>query len=340
MGRKGYTPSREDLNFFASFRELIQVAHTEAVRNVNTIMVHTYFEIGSRIIEHEQAGTARAEYGQTVLKALSNYLTSECGKGYSVDNLERARKFYLLYNYRISATPSRKFEPPFTLSWSLYVELLKINDPDERQFYEREAHAGSWSLRELQRQYQSSLYERLALSRDKEGVSRLAAEGQILEKTTDALKHSYVLEFLDLHQDHRYSESDLETAIITRLEHFMLELGKGFLYEGRQRRISLKGDHYYIDLVFYNRLLRSFVLLDLKIGRLSHQDIGQMQMYVNYYDRIIKTPEENPTIGIILCKEGNDAVVEFTLPQGNTQIFAKEYKLYLPSKDDLRKQLD
>ena len=199
---------------------------------------------------------------------------------------------------------------------------------------------GNWSVRELQRQFNSSLYERLALSKNKKGIRQLARKGQVVEKPTDVLKHHTVLEFLDLKEDERYTESDLESAIINKIEHFMLELGKGFLFEGRQKRFTFEGDSFYVDLVFYNRLLRCYVLLDLKIGKLVHQDIGQMQMYVNYYDRKLKLPNENPTIGIILCREENKSVVEFTLPKENKTIFAKEYKLYLPSKEQLRKQLE
>lgn len=233
----------------------------------------------------------------------------------------------------------RNLPTGLNLSWSHYVTLLKIKDDQERKFYELETALNNWSVRELQRQINTSYYERLALSRDKDGVKKLAEEGQIVERSTDILKSPVILEFLDLNEDHRYSENDLETAIINKLEHFMLELGKGFLFEGRQRRISLEGDHFYIDLSFYNRLLKCFVLIDLKIGKLTHQDIGQMQMYVNYYDRKIKQSDEKPTIGIILCKEDNKAVVEFTLPLDNEQIFSREYKLYLPSKDELKKQL-
>jgi predicted nuclease of restriction endonuclease-like (RecB) superfamily len=191
----------------------------------------------------------------------------------------------------------------------------------------------------LQRQYNAAIYERVALSRDKKSVKELAKKGQIIEKPVDALKSHYVLEFLNLKEDSRYSENDLETAIIDKLEHFMLELGKGFLFEGRQKRFTFEGDSFFVDLVFYNRLLKCFVLFDLKIGKLAHQDIGQMQMYVNYYDRKIKLPEENGTIGIILCKEENKTVVEFTLPENNNQIFAKAYKQILPSKKDLQNQL-
>ncbi|HEX6179746.1 MAG TPA: PDDEXK nuclease domain-containing protein [Chitinophagaceae bacterium] len=218
--------------------------------------------------------------------------------------------------------------------------MLKIEDENERNFYEIEASRGNWSVRELQRQYHSSLYERLALSKDKEGVRELSAKGQVIEPPDDTLKNHYVLEFLGLKEDCSYSETDLENAIINKLEHFMMELGKGFLFEARQKRFTFEADSFFIDLVFYNRLLRCYVLLDLKIGKLTHQDIGQMQMYVNYYNRKVKLPDENPTIGIILCKEENKTVVEFTLPEDNKAIFAKEYKLYLPSKEDLKKQLE
>jgi len=219
------------------------------------------------------------------------------------------------------------------------VQLIKIQNSNERQFCEIEAHKNNWSLRELQRQINSSLYERVALSKDKDGLERLSKEGQIIELPTDVLKSHYVLEFLDLKEDNRYSESDLETAIINKLEHFMLEMGKGFLFGGRQKRFTFESDSYYVDLVFYNRLLKCFVLLDLKICKLAHQDIGQMRMYVNYYDRKIKTPDENPTVGIVLCKKENKTMVELTLPENNKTIFAKEYKLYLPSKEELKKQL-
>jgi predicted nuclease of restriction endonuclease-like (RecB) superfamily len=227
-------------------------------------------------------------------------------------------------------------QQPFELSWTHYIQLLKIKNEDERHFYEIESIQNNWSVRELQRQYNSSLFERLTLSKDKETIRALADSGQVIEKPVDILKSHYVLEFLGLREDSKYSESDLETAIINKLEHFMLELGKGFLFEGRQRRFTFEGDSFFVDLVFYNRLLRCFVLLDLKIGKLTHQDIGQMQMYVNYYDRKIKTQDEKPTIGIILCKEENRTVIEFTLPENNEQIFAKEYKAVLPSKEALK----
>jgi len=337
---------------FQSVRVLIEEAQNYIVRNVNSTMVFTYFQIGRMIVEDEQNGNERAAYAMETLKKLSQHLTKHFGRGYSVDNLQNMRIFFKEYgkyetpsrilkmNESNSETLFRNLPVELNLSWSHYLQLLKIKDKGERRFYELEAASNNWSVRELQRQVNSSLYERLALSRDKEGVQQLAQRGQILEKSTDALKSPLVLEFLGLNEDNRYSENDLETAIINKLEHFMMELGKGFLFEGRQRRITLDGDHFWVDMVFYNRLLKCFVLIDLKIGKLTHQDIGQMQMYVNYYDRKIKQTDEKPTIGIILCKHDNKSVVEFTLPLNNEQIFSKEYKLYLPSKEELKKQLE
>jgi len=348
-------------HLYSSVKYLIENAKSTIVRNVNTTMITTYFQIGEMIIEDEQSGRDRAEYSKKILKNLSKQLTVEFGRGYSVDNLQWMRKFYLMFRKRVSpeitgsfekyetlsriSAEDRNYETPshnliFRLSWSHYIQLMKINNEDERNFYEIEATQNNWSVRELTRQYNSAIYERLALSRDKYGIKQLAKEGQIIEKPTDILKSHYVLEFLDLKQDKRYSENDLETEIINKLEHFMLELGKGFLFEGRQRRFTFEGDSFFVDLVFYNRLLKCFVLLDLKIGKLTHQDIGQMQMYVNYYDRKIKLEYENPTIGIILCKEENKTIIEFTLPENNKTIFAKEYRAILPSKEELKRQID
>jgi len=339
---------------FISIKHLIENAKNSLVRNINTAMLLTYFEIGKIIVENEQGGKDRAEYAKETLKNLSKQLTKEFGRGYSVDNLQWMRKFYLTFQNRITENYETVFHisleglnyesasrnSVFSLSWSHYIQLMKIENEDERNFYEIEASQNNWSVRELTRQYTSAIYERLALSRDIEGIKQLARKGQIIEKPTDVLKSHYVLEFLDLKEDNRYSESDLETEIINKLEHFMLELGKGFLFEGRQRRFTFEGDSFFVDLVFYNRLLKCFVLLDLKIGKLTHQDIGQMQMYVNYYDRKIKLEDENPTIGIILCKEENKTVIEFTLPENNKTIFAKEYKAILPSKEELKRQIN
>jgi predicted nuclease of restriction endonuclease-like (RecB) superfamily len=338
---------------FENIRNVIADTQLAVVRNINQAMIIAYFQIGRMIVEDEQQGNQRADYAKETLFRLSIALNDEFGRGYSVSNLEYMRSFYVTYRNRISQSaigennsnensqsPIGGLEKSFRLSWTHYIQLLKIKNESERSFYEIEAAINNWSVRELQRQYNSALFERLALSRDKQGVKELAEKGQLIERPADALKSHYVLEFLGLKEDSQYSESDLETAIIDKLEHFMLELGKGFLFEGRQRRFTFEGDSFFVDLVFYNRLLRCFVLFDLKIGKLTHQDIGQMQMYVNYYDRKIKTKEENPTIGVILCKEGNQTVVEFTLPEDNRQIFSKEYKAVLPSKEALKKQLE
>ncbi len=227
----------------------------------------------------------------------------------------------------------------FPLGWSHYVELLTIDSPDERRFYEIEAAANQWGVRELRRQIASSLYERLALSRDKEEIRRLASEGQVVEKAADLIKNPLVLEFLGLDERPYYSEDDLESAIIDRLESFLLELGKGFLFESRQKRFTFDNDHFFVDLVFYNRLLRCYVLIDLKRDKLTHQDLGQMQMYVNYFDRHVKLDDELPTIGIVLCHRKNDALVELTLP-AEANIFASKYQLYLPSKEELKARLE
>src|SRR3990167_4260666 len=243
---------------------------------------------------------------------------------------------------RKSETVSRKLTAPgdaqFTLSWSHYVFLMNINYADERSFYEIEATEQNWSLRELRRQFNSGLYERLALSRDKEGIIKLSKKGQVIEKPDDLIKNPYVLEFLGLDEKSKYSETDLEGAIIDKIEQFLLELGKGFLFEARQKRFTFDEEHFFVDLVFYNRLLRCYVLIDLKIGKLTHQNLGQLQMYVNYFDRYVKLPDENSTIGIILCRKKNDALVEITLPK-DANIHAKEYRLYLPSKEELKRKL-
>lgn len=227
---------------------------------------------------------------------------------------------------------------PFRLGWSHYVFLMGVKNTDERRFYEIEAVEQGWSLRELKRQFDSGLYERLALSRDKAGVRKLAREGQAVAKPEDILKEPYVLEFLGLEERAKYSECDLETAIIDKLETFLLELGKGFLFEARQKRFTFGEDHFFVDLVFFNRLLRCHVLIDLKIGKVTHEDLGQMQMYVNYFDRHVKTANEERTIGIILCKKKHAAMVEITLPS-EANIHAREYQLYLPSKEELRRKL-
>jgi len=357
--------------FFNDIRELILSARATVARGVDLVQVHTNFEIGQRIVELEQQGKGRAAYGKEVVKALAERLMDDFGKGFSSRNLAYMRSFFLLYRNRMPifqsatgksgatrilqsataksiATPKSQsltdqFESPpasrpFALSWTHYVFLLGIKNPEERSFYEIEATQQGWTVRELKRQFDASLYERLALSRDKEGIRRLAREGHSVSKPQDLLKAPLVLEFLGLDEQARYSESDLESAIINRIEHFLLELGRGFLFEARQKRFTFDEEHFFVDLVFYNRLLRCYVLIDLKIGKLSHQDLGQMQMYVNYYDRFVKTKGENSTIGIVLCKKKTEALVEITLPK-DANIHAKEYQLYLPSKEELRRKL-
>lgn len=340
-------------------RDLVQSARRAAAQNVNTLQVVTNFEIGRRIVKYEQKGSIRAEYGERIFDELSQRLTHEVGKGFSTRNLRYMRDFYIEYRETvpqiaqtvsgqspakthmetpIMQTLSAKLTPRFTLSWSHYIFLMTIDNRDERRFYEIESGQNQWSLSELKRQFNSGIYERLALSRDKKGVKALADNGQIIGNPQDVLKDPYVLEFLGLDENTHYSESDLESAIIDKLEIFLLELGKGFLFESRQKRFTFDADNFYVDLVFYNRILRCYVLIDLKIGNLTHENLGQMQMYVNYYNREVKLQDENPAIGMILCKTKNDAIVKLTLPE-NSNIYASQYQLYLPSKEELKRKL-
>ena len=351
--------------------EKIEVLVTEARQKVasvvNTAQVYTYYEVGRYIIEDEQGGNYRAEYGKGVLKRVSARLTERLGKGWSEENLRLMRKFYSLYSHvqspinkiqtsgleiQSNKIPTSGLEfskltdndnqcplnQRFTLPWSHYLILTHVKDSDARSFYEIEAFKQQWSKRQLQRQIGSGLYERLALSRDKDEVMRLAVEGQVLEKPSDIIKDPLVLEFIGLKPDASYSESDLEGAIISRLQDFLLEMGKGFLFEARQKRFTFEERHFYVDLVLYNRLLQCYVLVDLKMDDLTHQDLGQMQMYVNYYDRYVKMDFEKPTIGILLCERKNDALVELTLPK-DANIYAQQYALCLPDKALLQQKL-
>lgn len=334
--------------------ELIENARGFIYKASNTTMVSSYFFIGKMIVEELQGGNDKAIYGSKLLEIVSKDLSMQIGRGYSVDNLENMRKFYLVYStqFSISESGSRKFKnilisetlsrklPTHFLSWSHYLFLTRIENPLERNFYEIESLQNNWKLKELERQFNSGLFERLALSKNKDEVLKLAKEGQIIQQANDIFKEPYILEFLGLEENTNYSETDLETAIISEIEKFMLEMGKGFFFGGRQVRFTFEEDHYRVDLVFYNRLLQCFVLIDLKIGKLTHQDLGQMQMYVNYYDRFIKTGPENNTIGIILCKDKNNALVEITLPENNNQIFASKYQTILPSKADFQNILN
>lgn len=336
-------------DFLNNVSAVLENARKNAKTAVNLSMVYAYYEIGRMIVEEEQQGENRAAYGKRLLQELSEHLTKLYGKGFSVGNLKNIRQFYKVYSTdQIGETVFSQFENlpsvdtgrKFFLSWSHYLKLMRISNVDERHFYEIESVKNDWSLSELKRQYDSSLYERLALSTDKDKVYLLALEGHKLETAKETVKDPYVLEFLGLPELPEYSESELESRIIDHLQQFLLELGTGFAFIGRQVRFTFDEEHFMVDLVFYNRILRCFVLFDLKIGELKHQDIGQMQMYVHYYDRKVKLPEENPTIGIILCKDKNNAVVEMTLPEENSQIFASKYETVLPSKEALQKLLE
>lgn len=338
-------PQEIETDFIQEVKELLSSARERTKAAINIAMVYTYYEIGRRILKQEQKGLNRAEYGKKILKQLSSALTKEFGKGYSISNLKTIRQFFVVYSQdRIGQTafsqsqnlPTTLEGRRFYLGWGHYVRLMRISNLEERHFYEIETYKNNWSVRELNRQFDSALYERLALSKNKEKVIELSNKGQIIDKPMDAIKDPYVLEFLNLKEDNTYSEKDLETKIINKLQLFLLELGKGFTFVQRQMRLTLDDQHFYADLVLYNRLLRCFVVIDLKIGKIKHQDIGQLQMYVNYFDRHVKTPDENKTIGILLCKEKSDAVIEMTLPKDNDQIFASKYETVLPSKEELK----
>lgn len=371
---------------YRGIRKLVLSARQSVARGVDLLQVCTNYEIGRRIVEQEQRGADRAEYGANLINELSAKLSVEFGNGFSRTNLEYMRRFYLAYPDRlppISQTVSGKLSPMlasktgqkrlaekeksqtvsgnfkplpdtsnrrgkssaslaqtedgFALSWSHYVFLLGLG-AKERSFYEKEAAQQGWTLRDMKRHFNSGLFERLALSRNKKSVRDMARTAQKETRGDDFLKNPLVLEFLGLEEKSSYSETDLEIAIVTHIEKFLLELGKGFLFEARQKRFTFDEEHYFVDLVLYNRLLRCYVLVDLKIGKLTHQDLGQMQMYVNYYDRFVRTEEENQTVGILLCKKNNKALVEITLPKG-ANIHAREYLLYLPSKGELQQRL-
>lgn len=333
--------------------DLIRYARGLVVQQINIIEIMTYYALGKWLIEVQQKGEDRAKYGEKVIDRLSEALTEEFGRGYSRETLRNARKFYQTYQGRISQTLFTEFtdqksqtmfgklkkENPFRLSWSHYLILMRVKNTEERDFYEIEAAEGNWTVRTLQRQYGSSLYERILLSTDKDKVKEIAQKGQIVEKPQDVVKDPLVLEFLGLQEKPEYSESELETRIIDHLQDFLMEMGKGFTFVDRQKRFTFDEDSFKVDLVLYNRLLRCFVLLDLKIGKLKHQDLGQMQMYVNYYDRYEKTEDENPTIGILLCSDKNDSMVELTLPE-DANIYAAKYELYLPDKKLLQRKLE
>ena len=351
-------PQSNDTEFFKQVADLIAASRQFAKRQVDNTIVTAYYEVGRMIVEREQLGKKRAQYGVKLLNGLSEYLTEHCGKGFSTVNLQSMRKFYQVYAPSIQQTLSAKFEESksligisdaavrkkqtpsaqFNLGWSHYQILMRIENEAARRFYEIEATSQQWSVRHLQRQVGSSLYERLALSRDKDKVMALSNEGQTVENPRDIFKTPYVLEFTGLEERSEYSETELEQALIDNLQKFLLELGKGFLFEARQKRFAFDEKSFFVDLVFYNRLLQCYVLIDLKTGELHHQDLGQMQMYVHYFDRYVKKVFEKPTVGILLCQEKNDNIVELTLPE-DSNIYASEYSLYLPDKALLERKL-
>ena len=356
---------REDA-LFERISALIDLARKRVKTAIDTTMVYTYYGVGRYIVEDEQQGEQRAQYGQAVLKKLSARLTNKFGKGWSEENLKLCRRFYVIYSnsvntvYPIQDKKDKQCLPnssefvysadeilldvayrthQFTLSWSHYLVLMRIKNDEERRFYEIECQKQDWSVRQLKREYGASLYERLALSREKDEVMRLSQEGQTIEKPRDIIKDPLTLEFLGLKRDSSFSESNLESAIISKLQDFLLEMGKGYLFEARQKKFTFNERHFYVDLVLYNRLLQCYVLVDLKAGDLSHQDLGQMQMYVNYYDRHVKEAFEKPTIGILLCKDKDDALVELTLPE-DANVYATSYELCIPDKAILQSKVN
>jgi len=351
------TPNGGETEFYMQVADLLAVARQHAKQQLDNTIVITYYEIGRMIVEREQQGQKRAQYGATLIKGLSEYLTKQYGRGFSVVNLKNIRKFYQVYTPSIgqslTALSEKRYSlisvfeenqkgqsltAQFRLSWTHYQILMRIEDKAARCFYEIEALSQQWSVRQLQRQVGSSLYERLALSRDKDRVMALANEGQAVENPRDIFKTPYVLEFTGLEERSEYSETELEQALIDNLQKFLLELGKGFLFEARQKRFSFDEKSFYVDLVFYNRLLQCYVLIDLKVSELKHQDLGQMLMYVNYFDRYIRQEFEKPTVGILLCSAKNDNIVELTLPE-DSNIYASAYSLYLPDKALLQRKL-
>lgn len=324
--------ANKDEQFYTEIRQIIETARTNAIRSVDFSRVQMYWLLGKRIFEEEQQGKDRADYGAYLIRNLAEELTPLYGSGFSVRQLEQSRRFYRMYPIA-NALRSQ-------LNWTQYRLLIQIEDPCKREYYELESVNNAWTARETERQINSMLYERLLLSNDKESVLAVARKERIPESPTEIIKDPMVLEFLGLHRETSYYEKDLEGAILSHLTDFLLEMGKGFSFVARQKRLLLEDDEFFADLVLYNRLLRCFVVIELKTSALTHQDLGQLQMYVNYYDRMEKLPEENPTIGILLCSAKNNTVVKMTLPEDNQTILTSEYQLYLPTTQQLIEQVN
>lgn len=348
--------SLSDQGLLTRIRDIWEASRIQAIRTVNSTHVCANWLIGKQIVEAEQEGEQRAEYGKTLLKSLSKQLTTEYGRGFSVSTLQYMRSFYLEYPDLIeiqhalrvkSSLPVPQVENDdwqpgklhTALSWTHYRTLLKVNREDARQFYELEAINNGWSARQLERQINTLLFDRLLKSKDEDGVMQLASSDLPAPRPQDVIKDPYVLEFLDLPEARQWHENELEQALLSQLQDFLLELGSGFAFIGRQQRLTLDGDHFYPDMVFYHVKLKCYVVVDLKLGKLSHADLGQMQLYVNYYDQEIAGTDDNPSIGLILCTEKNDAVVRYILGDENQQIFASRYQLHLPTEEQLQQEL-
>ncbi|WP_024539807.1 PDDEXK nuclease domain-containing protein [Comamonas badia] len=325
-------PSTGYQDLLAQISSTYASGRQQAAQAVNSFLVQTYWQVGQHIVEFEQNGKDRAEYGAGLMHRLSADLRTRHGKGFSRSNLISMRQFYLLY--------PKSQKPSGFLSWSHYVELIRMDDPLERGFYEQQAIAERWSVPELKRQYASALFLRLAASKDKAGILQLARQGQRVATPEDLLRQPYVFEFLKIPETAQVSETQLETALIENLQHFLLELGKGFTFVGRQYRITVGGTHYRVDLVFYHRILRCFVLIDLKMGDVQHHDIGQMNLYLGYFAKEENTPDDQPPIGIILSRNKDELLVEYATYGMDSQLFVQKYQLYLPDKEELRREIE
>ena len=333
MKEKDNKPSTESMqSLVGEIKQIINDARAHAIRSVDFCRVQMYWAIGQRIVEKEQQGKERADYGTYLIKRLAQEIEPEYGSGFGERQLKFCRQFYKTYP-KGNALRSQ-------LNWSQYRMLIQISDPDKREYYELEAVNEGWTGRQLERQINSMLYERLLLSNDKESVLAVARKERTPETPQEIIKDPMVLEFLGLERKAAYYEKDLESAIISHIADFLLEMGKGFSFVARQKRLLLEDDEFFADLVFYNRLLRSFVVIEIKNHKITHQDLGQLQMYVNYYDRYEKQPDENPTIGILLCTEKNDTMVRLALPENNNTILASKYQLYLPTEEQLRTEIE